>query len=328
MKKVSVIGAGAWGTTLSILLAEKGHLVTLWSYEEELVEEMQELRENRVFLPGFQLPESIEIAAGTEKTGDSEIFIFAVPTQFLRSIAARFKKIMSGQKIIVSASKGIEDKSLKLPLDILKEELRVTNLAVLSGPNLSAEIAGGMPAASVVASNDPQIARSVQDLLMLERFRIYVNPDPIGVQLGGALKNVIAIAAGVADGLELGNNAKAGLLIRGIAEITRLGASLGANPKTFAGLSGMGDLITTCSSKLSRNHRVGEELARGKKLPQILAGMKDIAEGIPTTKAALALGKKFHAQLPVTEEVYQVLYEGKDPFQSITDLMTREPTSE
>jgi glycerol-3-phosphate dehydrogenase (NAD(P)+) len=213
-------------------------------------------------------------------------------------------------------------------MDILKEKMNIGKLAVLCGPNLSKEIAHGLPAASVAAADDPATARSVQELFSLERFRIYTNADPLGVQLGGALKNIIAIAAGVADGLELGNNATAALMIRGIAEITRLGTAMGANPMTFAGLSGMGDLIATCSSKLSRNHRVGEMLAKGKKLPEIEKSMRNVAEGIETSGAALALGKKYRVQLPVTEEVYRVLYEGKDPFRSISSLMSREPTSE
>ena len=327
-RKIAVIGAGAWGTTLAILLAEKWHAVTLWAYEKELIEQIREFRENKLFLPGFQLPESIEVTEEIEQTKGSEVFVFAVPTQFLRTVAIRSKKVVDPRAVVVSVSKGIEDKTLKLPQDILKEELKIKNLAVLCGPNLSKEIAMGLPAASVAASQDMKIAKFVQDFFMLERFRIYTNSDPLGVQLGGALKNIIAIATGVADGLELGNNAIASLMIRGFAEITRLGVAMGANPKTFAGLSGMGDLVATCSSKLSRNHRVGEQLAKGRKLSEVRASMKHVAEGVMTTKAALALGKKHGVQLPVTSEIYQVLYEGKDPFQSMSDLMTRSATSE
>jgi len=328
MSKISVIGAGAWGTTLAILLAENDHDVCLWVYEKNLVKSFRESRENKTFLPGFQLLENITITSDLNHIKDSEIVIFAVPTQFLRSIASQAKKIISATAIIVSASKGIEQKSLKLPLEILSETLSAKKLVALSGPNLSAEIAKGLPAAAVAASKDSEAAKCVQQALMLERFRVYLNADPLGVQLGGALKNIIAIAAGVADQLELGNNAKAGLLIRGIAEITRLGVVLGADPKTFAGLSGMGDLITTCSSKLSRNHWVGEQLAKGKTLKEILQNMKNIAEGVPTTKAALALGEKLKVALPITTEVHQLLYQGKDPFKSINDLMTRSATSE
>ncbi len=327
-KRITVIGAGAWGTTLSILLAEKGHAVTLWVYEKDLAEEMGKIRENKTFLPGFPLPANIEITHEQKQTRDSEIFLFAVPTQFLRAVAGGFKKIIKPQNIIISAGKGIEIKSLKLPLQILKEELKTENLAALSGPNLSTEIARGLPAASVVASENMGIAKSAREVFMLDRFRVYVNSDPLGVQIAGALKNVIAIAAGVADGFELGNNARAGLMIRGIAEIGRLGAAMGASPKTFAGLSGMGDLIATCSSRLSRNHCVGEQIAKGKSLAEILKEMKEVAEGVPTTKAAVNLGKKYQVELPIASEVYKVLYENKDASQSILDLMTRSAASE
>ncbi len=328
MSRTAVIGAGAWGTTLSILLAEKGHQVTLWAYEKELVPQMKEFRENKRFLPGFPLPDLVAVTFDIEEAQKAEICFLAVPTQFLRSVARQLAKVIGPSAIVVSASKGIEEKTLKLPLEILAEELSNDKLCVLSGPNLSQEIAKGMPAASVAASKDKAAAKAVQECLMQGRFRVYTNTDTVGVQLGGSLKNVIAIAAGVADGLDLGNNAKAGLMIRGLAEITRLGVALGAKAETFAGLSGMGDLIATCSSKLSRNHFVGEQIAKGRKLSEILKEMKDVAEGVPTTAAARALGKKHGASMPIAEEVYRALYEGKDPYRAITDLMTRSATSE
>lgn len=328
MKKISVIGAGAWGTTLALLLAEKGHAVCLWAYEKELINEMLKQRENRAFLPGFPLPENITISGNLEEAAGADLLFFAVPTQFLRTVLKSCKVKIKKDAIAISASKGIELKSLKLTTDILKEELSARNLAVLSGPNLSHEIATGLPAASVIASDNLEIARLVQEEMTLERFRVYINSDMLGVQLGGALKNVVAIAAGVAEGLELGHNALAGLIIRGIAEISRLGLAMGAQPKTFNGLSGMGDLIVTCTSKLSRNHCVGEQLASGKKLDQILAEMKEVAEGVPTTRAALELADKFKVSMPLAHEVYAALYEGKNPYQAITDLMNRTPTSE
>ncbi len=328
MKKICVIGGGAWGTTLAILFAEKGNKTSLWIFEKDLAAKMNKTRENKEYLPGFQLPESIEITNDCKASLDAEIVLFAVPTQFLRSIAKQASSFINSNTVVVCASKGIEEKTSKLPSDILKEELKAKKFAVLSGPNLSREIAQGLPAASVVASEDISTAKLIQESLMLERFRVYTNTDPVGVQLGGALKNIIAIAAGVADGLDLGNNAKAGLMIRGFAEISRLGVALGAKAETFAGLSGMGDLITTCSSKLSRNHTVGKQIAKGKKLSEILKGMKEVAEGISTTKAAIALGKKHKIPLPITEEVYRILYEGKNPFQAIADLMTRSAKTE
>jgi glycerol-3-phosphate dehydrogenase (NAD(P)+) len=328
MSRVAIIGAGAWGTTLSLLCAEKGHEVNLWVFEKDLAAHINEYHENNIYFPGFQLPENITATSEEKHLKNSDAYLFVVPTQFLRATVRRFKAIVTPASLIISASKGIEDKTLKMPLEILAEELKIKNNVALSGPNLSKEIGRGLPATCVVAASDIKLAQQAQKLLMLERFRVYVNDDPIGVQLGGALKNIIAIAAGIADGLELGDNAKSALMIRGIAEIARLGIALGAKKETFAGLSGMGDLITTCSSKLSRNHCVGEQIAQGKKLKDIQTGMKAVAEGIPTCSAALALAKKHNVQMPVTNEVYEVLYRGKKAFQSINDLMTRSATSE
>ncbi len=326
--KVFVIGAGAWGTTLSILFAENKHEVSLWIYEKELVKEIKKFKENKKYLPGFQLAENIEPTSELKPGLDADLIVFVVPTQFLRNIAKQAKDFINPNAIVIAANKGIEEKTLDLPLNILEQELKVKKLASLSGPNLSKEIAKGLPAAATVASDDLETAKSVQKALIQECFRVYTSSDATGVQLGGALKNIIAIAAGVADGLNLGNNAKAGLLIRGIAEITRLGIALGAKSETFAGLSGMGDLITTCSSKLSRNHMVGEKIAKGKKLAEILSNMDEVAEGVTTCKAALALGKKYKVELPITQEVYKLLYEEKDAYKAISDLMTRKAKKE
>jgi len=326
--KILIIGAGAWGTTLSILLAQNKHNVTLWVYEKDLAKEIQEYRENKKFLPGFQLPESIDIVNDFKAGLEADLIVFVVPTQHLRHIAKQAQGFINPKAIVLAANKGIEEKTLSLPLDILKQELKNKNLAVLSGPNLSKEIAQGLPAAAVIASDDIETAKTVQQVLMQERFRVYTSTDQVGIQLGGALKNIIAIAAGVADGLNLGNNAKAGLLIRGVAEISRLGKALGAKTETFTGLSGMGDLITTCSSKLSRNHCVGEKIAKGKKLSDILKSTKEVAEGVTTTKAALALAKKHQVELPIASEVNKLLYEGKDPYKAIADLMGREAKGE
>jgi len=328
MSKVVVLGAGAWGTTLSILLAENQHEVTLWSFEPEIVPEMRELRENRKYLPGYQLLPVIKVTDKlTEAVNNSELIIYAIPTQFLRGIAKKVNSHLDPQTLILSASKGLEESSLKRPTQILSEFLKV-EIAALSGPNLAKEIAKGLLSATVVAAPSEKIAQKIQAILSSERFRVYTNQDVVGVELGGALKNIIAIAAGVADGFELGDNAKSALLIRGIAEITRLGVSLGAKPVTFAGLSGMGDLITTCNSPLSRNHQVGFWLAKGKKLQEILSSMNDIAEGVPTCRAALKLAKQQKMDMPITSEVYQVLFEGKDPYQALVSLMKRTPTSE
>jgi glycerol-3-phosphate dehydrogenase (NAD(P)+) len=327
-QKIVVIGAGAWGTTISVLLAERGHNVTLWAFEKELVETIRETRENKDFLPGFQLPSSIEITNDLECAREAEIVFVVVPTQFLSGLATQLKDKINPNSIVVSASKGLDPKTLKLPQHVLADELKTKNIVVLSGPNLSAEISKGLPAATVAASKDLQLAKIVQEALNQDRFRVYTNPDPLGVQLGGALKNIIAITAGIVDGLDLGINARSALIIRGETEITRLGTAMGADPKTFSGLSGMGDLIATCSSTKSRNHRVGEQLAAGKSIKEILGKMKAVAEGVETTKAAIELGKKYKADLPIITEAYKIMYEGKNAYQAITDLMTRTPTSE
>ena len=328
MSKITVVGAGAWGTTLAILLAENGHQVGLWVYESDLAEEMKEYRENRRFLPGYPLPAALEITNKVAESSGREIYFFAVPTQHLRGTAKKFAEIIKKESCLICAGKGIEEKTLKLPLQILNEELKKDNLAALSGPNLSAEIAKGLPAAAVVAAVEARVAKVAQACLMAERFRVYTSADVTGVQLGGALKNIIAIAAGVVDGLGLGDNAKAALLVRGMAEITRLGVAMGARTETFFGLSGMGDLVTTCSSPLSRNHYVGEQIAKGRKLKEIISSMKEVAEGVPTTTAARALGHQKKIDLPIIEEVYNTLYQGKDPCSAINELMTRQPKSE
>lgn len=324
--KCAVIGAGAWGTTLSVLLAEGGHLVTLWSFEPDLVPEMKKYRENKKYLSGFPLPETIDIESSLERAlNGAELVILAVPTQHLRNQIQSVK--IDPAVLIISASKGLEEKTLKRSTEVISEYFK-GEIAALSGPNLAREIAEGKPAAAAVAAKNQSTAEKAQKFLMRERFRIYTNTDVIGVELGGALKNIIAIAAGCADGLGLGNNAKSALLVRGLAEITRLGVALGAQASTFFGLSGMGDLITTCESVLSRNHRVGFEIAKGKKLPEIINAMKEVAEGVPTARAALELSRKKKIKLPITEQVNRVLFEGLDPYQALTELMTRTPASE
>ena len=328
MSKISIIGAGAWGTTLAILLAENHHEVSLWCFEKEVAESINEFRENKKYLPGFQLIYSITAHFDLKTAlAGSDFIIFSVPTQHIRQIAKEAHAFINPGTCVISAAKGIEASTLKRPSEILKEFLK-NEVAALSGPNLSIEIAKGLPAASTVASNNNSINLKAQELLNSERFRVYTNNDIVGVELGGALKNVIAIAAGAIDGLQLGDNAKSALLIRGITEISRLGIALNANPKTFTGLSGMGDLITTCQSSLSRNHKVGFGLAKGKSLKEIQSSSPEVAEGVPTSSAALRLAQKHKVEMPITQEVCRVLFEGKDVYQAITTLMNRIPTSE
>jgi glycerol-3-phosphate dehydrogenase (NAD(P)+) len=328
MSKISIIGAGAWGTTLSILAAENGHSPTIWSYEEDVAKSINELRENKKYLNGFQLPQSIDSTTDLKKAAASEIIILSTPSQYLRDTLQNMARFVKKEAIIISAVKGLEIETQKRMSVVIKEELACEKIAVISGPNISKEIARGLPAATVAASSDMATAKFVQKTLNSNRFRVYTNSDVTGVELGGALKNVIAIAAGVADGLMLGNNAKSALMVRGIAEIIRLGVALGGKPETFNGLSGIGDMLTTCSSTLSRNHLVGVEIAKGRKLNDIITKMYDVAEGVPTAKAARELAHKMKIEMPITEEVYSVLYDGKDPFKAISSLMQRDLKNE
>jgi glycerol-3-phosphate dehydrogenase (NAD(P)+) len=328
MSRLSVIGAGAWGTTLSILAAENRHEVTIWSYEEDVAKSINELRENKKYLNGFQLPQNIDSTTDLKKAASCDIIILSTPSQYLRETLRNAARFIKKDALIISAVKGLEIETQKRMSEVVKEELPCEKIAVISGPNISKEIARGLPAATVAASVDIEIAKLVQQILNSTRFRVYTNTDMIGVELGGALKNVIAIAAGVADGLMLGNNAKSALMVRGITEIMRLGVAMGGKSETFSGLSGIGDLITTCESTLSRNHQVGVEIAKGRKLKDIITKMYDVAEGVPTSKAAREISRKLKIEMPITEEVYSVLYEGKDPFKAISSLMQRELKNE
>lgn len=326
---VSVIGAGAWGTTLADLLAKKGLDVFLWCFEEETVKDINASRENKKFLPGIKLHSNITATANLEESfNNSKVIISVIPCQHIRStLKGKILKV-SKDTIILSATKGIEKETLKRPSEIIKELLKTDNVAALSGPNLSKEIAKGLPAASVVACSDTNIAKKLQEILNTENFRIYTSDDVIGVELGGALKNIIAIAAGICDGLGLGSNAKSALIVRGMAEIKRLGLAAGAKSETFSGLSGIGDLITTCQSSLSRNHSVGEQLAKGKTLAEIQKSMNAIPEGVDTSVSALKLAEKLKVEMPITREVYKVLFENRKPAESIPCLMGRSLKSE
>lgn len=328
MNKVSIIGAGAWGTTLSILAAENGHSVKIWSFEEDVVKSINEIRENKKYLNGFQLPQSIEATSDLKKAADCEIMIFATPSQYLRETLQNISRFVQKGTTVVSAVKGLEIETQKTMSVLVKEELPAKNVVVISGPNISKEIARGLPAATVAACSDIETAKIIQQAFNSKRFRVYTNNDVIGAELGGALKNIIAIAAGIADGLTLGNNAKAALMVRGMVEIMRLGVAMGGRSETFNGLSGIGDLITTCNSTLSRNHFVGVEIAKGRRISEIITKMYDVAEGVPTSKAARELSRKMKIEMPITEEVYSVIYEGKDPFKAISSLMQRDLKNE
>ncbi|MCZ6596447.1 MAG: NAD(P)-dependent glycerol-3-phosphate dehydrogenase [Planctomycetota bacterium] len=330
VERAVVIGDGGWGTTLALLLQRNGIRVALWSAFREQAAAMAAKRENERFLPGVPLPDDIMITADPFLAAEeADLAVSVVPTQFLRDVASRFEDALKGSTPIVSATKGIEIESFHTPSEILVEVLGERPIAVLSGPSHAEEVSRWKPATVVTASRDEWLAREVQAAFTGDTFRVYTSSDPKGVELGGALKNVIAIAAGISDGLELGDNAKAALLTRGMVEMARFGAAQGARPETFFGLAGFGDLVTTCCSRHSRNRNVGEKIARGQTLEQVLADMKMVAEGVWTTKALFGPeAEGLGVSMPIAEQVHAVLFDSKDPKQAVTDLMRREPTGE
>lgn len=323
-----VAGAGSWGTTLADLLARKGVPTTVWALEPGVVESIRTKRENTLFLPGVRL--SDELTATGDLPGcvdDADIVVSAVPTQFLRGVITPIADLFRADQTLVTVSKGIEVDTLLTPAEIYAEVVGgdvAAGITALSGPSFAREVAAEHPTAVVAASADQARARFVRDLFATPAFRVYSSDDVLSVELGGALKNVIAIAAGIVEGLRYGSNTIAALITRGLAEITRLGVARGGNALTFAGLSGMGDLVLTCTGPLSRNRAVGEQLGRGKRLTEILGDMHMVAEGVRTTLAARTLGDRLDVDLPIIEEVYQVLYEDKDPRVAARELMTRE----
>ncbi|MBM4159591.1 MAG: NAD(P)H-dependent glycerol-3-phosphate dehydrogenase [Ignavibacteria bacterium] len=330
--KVTVLGAGSWGTTLALVLLGNGHDVSLWTYKPEQAELMRERHENPEFLPGIPLPPSLRIVADIEAACEGRAMIVAaVPSQYLRPVITRIAHLDLEKTIVCNVAKGIENTTLmtmsEVLLDVLERE-RKENLAILSGPSHSEEVSRQIPTAIVAASFKEKTAKTVQEAFMTRYFRVYVNEDIRGVELGGALKNVIAIAAGISDGAGFGDNTKAAIMTRGIYEITRLGVKLGAQPRTFAGLSGVGDLIVTCMSRHSRNRYVGEQVGKGRKLQDVLKEMVMVAEGVATAKSVREIEKKHDIELPIMTEVYQVLFEAKDPYIATQDLMTRDAKGE
>ncbi len=326
--RVAVLGAGSWGTTLAILLADNHHEVSLWTYRPEQAELILQTRENPAFLPGIKIPDGIAILTDVEQAAaGKDLIVSAVPSQFLRSILQQIARINLSETIIVNVAKGIENTSLmtmsEVMLDVLEYEKKA-NLAILSGPSHAEEVSKKIPTAVVSASWNIKTAKAVAAAFTMPYFRVYVNDDIRGVELGGALKNVIAIGAGVVDGAGFGDNTKAAIMTRGISEMTRLGVKMGALPRTFAGLSGVGDLIVTCMSKHSRNRYVGEEVGKGRKLEDVLKEMVMVAEGVSTCQAAVDLAQKHRTEMAIFCEVQKILFEGKNPYQATEDLMTRE----
>lgn len=320
--RVAVIGGGSWGTAFSIYSSLLGHSVSLWVREKELVEQMEEKRENSYFLPGIKIPGNVNIYNDIEKTvKGSEIVFFAVPSKFARGVFRELAKYKENIPVLISLTKGIEIESLKRVTEIAKEEIGIKFLGVLSGPSFAKEVAEGKPTSCVVASDSEKISLMVQHNFSSDTLRLYRSTDTIGVELAGALKNVIAISAGIVNGLGLGANALASLITRGIVEMARLGVKMGAKRRTFYGLAGIGDLILTCTGELSRNRRFGIELT--KKSIEMISLDGQVAEGATTAKAAYLLSRKFNVEMPITEEVYKIIYEGKNPLISIKDLMRR-----
>ncbi len=322
--RIQVIGAGSWGLALARLLARNGHSVRLWCREEDNPEALRATRQSTAYLPGVLLPDSVEVAASADP--DADMAVYAVPSHAMRNVAPQFR--FSGDTIRVSVAKGIENKTLKRMSEVMEEVAPGGPVASLSGPTHAEEVGRDLPASLVAASTNDAACERVQEAFFCETFRVYTSSDIVGVELGGALKNVIAIAAGTCDGLELGDNAKAALMTRGAAEIARLGAACGAEALTFAGLSGIGDLIVTCGSRHSRNRAVGERIARGHGLEEIMAGTRMVAEGVRTTQSAQGLAEKMGVEMPIVGAVHDVLFGGVSALDAVTGLMQREAKPE
>ena len=328
-KKISVLGTGGWGTALSIVLHNKGHNVTLWGSTPDYVEYLKKHRENKKYLKGIEIPSDLKITSDIAETQiETDLIVIAIPTPYVRKTIKPFKNHYLPGTPIVSVIKGIENETLMRGSEILRDVLGEQPIALLLGPSHAEEVARKLPTTVVIACNDIQVAKEIQDIFITERFRVYTNTDVIGVEIGTSIKNVIAIAAGICDGLGFGDNSKAALITRGLAEMTRLGVAMGGQRDTFSGLAGLGDLITTCVSPYGRNRLVGEQIAKGKKLSQILEEMDQVAEGILTTKSVCKLANKYNVEMPITKEIYNILFEDKDPIKAVNELMVREPKSE
>ncbi len=328
--RFAILGGGAWGTTLSILLAQNPeHEVTLWSAREENGRILRDRRENVRLLPGVPIPLSVALTTDIHQAvAGADLYVAAIPTVYLRQTLLRIVPALHSEVPVLSLAKGMEIDTFLRPSQIIRQVLSSVRIAVLSGPSHAEEVSRGCPTTVVTASLDDDLARWIQQRFGTERFRVYTNADLVGVELAGALKNIIGLAAGIGDGLELGDNAKAALLTRALVEMARFGVALGAEQQTFFGLAGLGDLITTCVSRHGRNRRVGERLARGEKLAEILAGTSMVAEGVYTTRSVHEKASRMGIEMPITSAIYQVLYQGKDPLAAVNDLMVREPRSE
>jgi glycerol-3-phosphate dehydrogenase (NAD(P)+) len=332
ISKIGVLGAGGWGTALSILLSRNGHDVDLWEFRPDDADILDRTRRNPDFLPGVTIPDEIRITSDLDSVvALKDILLVTLPSHVVRPVADRISAGLLGGAIVVSASKGIENDSLLRMSQVLLDRIRGLHpdrVVALSGPSHAEEVGRNIPTVVVAAASSEESAKRVQDVFRGPAFRVYTSSDVAGVELGGSFKNTIAIAAGISDGVGFGDNTKAAIMIRGIVEITRIGTAMGANPATFAGLSGMGDLIVTCTSRHSRNRYVGEQIGAGKPLDAVLDGMKMVAEGVRTTRSAVELSRKYGVDMPITAEVFEILFNGKNPKKAVADLMNRDPKAE
>jgi glycerol-3-phosphate dehydrogenase (NAD(P)+) len=329
IESTAILGAGSWGTALAALWGKDGREILLWGNNAARVERLRQTRENSEYLPGIKLPDSVRVTSQLGDCAGCSLVVFVIPSTAFRGIARRFAEVVSNkQSVLLSCTKGIEHGTGMRMSQILSEVLPGHMAAVLSGPNLAVEVAKQLPTATVIGCTDVECAAELQANLGSSRFRIYTSDELVGIELGGALKNVFALPAGVSDGFGLGDNSKAALVTRSLAELVRLGTAMGGNPRTFYGLSGAGDLIATCFSQHSRNRTVGERLGRGESLEAITSSMKMVAEGIPTTKSAYDCARQLNVETPIIDQVYAVLYEGKAPLQGLRELLQRDQKSE
>ena len=327
--KTAIMGAGGWGTALAGLWAKDGRTIVLWGHNADRIARMQKTRENSNYLPGIRLPESVNITSDLGDCAGADLIVLATPSTALRNIATQFAKTMPlDAAVLLSCTKGIEHGSGMRMTEILRETFPENKIAVLSGPNLATEVAKGLPTATVIAGEDTNCVATLQNALGSPRFRIYTSSDVVSVELGGAMKNVFAIAAGISDGLGLGENAKAALVVRSLAELVRFGVAMGGTANAFYGLSGAGDLMLTSYSEHSRNYRVGKRLGEGEPLAEITASMKMIAEGIPTARSAWECARRLNITTPITDQVYSILYKQKKPAVALEELLKREPKPE
>lgn len=329
MKEISILGTGGWGTALSVLWAATGSHITLWGHTPARVSQISETRENPDFLPGIRLPDNVTVTSDLARCAGADLIVFVTPSVALREVASNLAETSYNRSaIFLSGTKGIEHGTGMRMSEILTEKFPGNPVAVLSGPNLAIEIARGLPCATVVGCGDQRVAEQLQSRLGSARFRVYTSDEIVGIELGGALKNIFAVPAGVSDGFGFGDNSKAGLVTRSLAELLRLGVAMGGDARTFQGLSGAGDLVATCFSRHSRNRRLGEQLGQGKSLAEITKGMKTVAESIPTSRSAFECARKLGVETPIIDQVYAVLHQGRPPAQALEELLGRDQKSE